>query len=253
LGEAALERLRDAFGRCWSTEGDTGLSRSFDHLVRRCRELLHGEDVEGRTLLEVGAGRGFFALYTVVCRSAARVTALDEYGGHGAPESSRETLLRMREALGLEDRIEVVVSDFLEWEPQRRFDLVFFTNVLHHIAETRRPLSRDPEQWARARDALRRVRRTLAPGGRVVIQELSCRNYCLLPKYRRAMRNVRRETKQPASEWARALAAEGFAGVAVRYRYPLNLPERAVLRPLLANRLVSAVTDSSYVLTATAP
>lgn len=247
--DAGLERLRDAFRAEWS-ESDAELSHSFDHLVRRCEELLHGEDLSGRSVLEVGAGRGFLAHYAAICRGASHVTALDEYGGHGAPETSYDTAVRLRARLGAEDRICIEKSDFLEWQPSRTFDYVFLVNALHHIVQTRQPLSRDRQRWASALDAFERTRRALAPGGRLLIQELSRRNYCPLPRYRRRMSGVRWDTKQTPREWCKALRASGFTRTRVRYRYPLNLVEVEPLRPLLANRWVSLLTDSSYVICA---
>lgn len=244
-----VERLREAF----RTHGPGGApAHSFDHLLRRCEELLRGEDLAGRSVLEVGAGDGFLAHYAVVCRGAAHVTALDEYEGHGAHAEGRETLERMRSGLGEQARIHVEQSDFLDWEPPRQFDYVLLVNALHHIVETRERLSHDAPHWQRALRAFERARRALAPGGRLLIQELSCRNYCPLPRYRRQMQGVRWENKQTPREWCKALRASGFTRTDVRYRYPLNLPDVEPARPLLANRLVSLLTDSSYVIRASA-
>lgn len=244
-----VRRLREAF----ETHGPVGApGHSFDHLLRRCEELLRGEDLAGRSVLEVGAGEGFLAHYAVVCRGAAHVTALDEYEGHGAHPDGRQTLERMRGQLDQEGRIRVEQRDFLDWEPPRKFDYVLLVNALHHIVETPSRLSHDAPHWQQAVRAFERARRALAPGGRLLIQELSCRNYCPLPRYRRQMRGVRWENKQTPREWCKALRASGFTETAVRYRYPLNLPDLDAARPLLANRLVSLLTDSSYVICARA-
>jgi len=248
---SGLARLRRAFEAEWRSEGKE-LAHGFEHLVRRCEELLRDEDLRGQSVLEVGAGRGFLSIYALVCRGAAHVTALDEYEGHGSSLGSHDGLVRLRAHLSQEPRLEIARSDFLEWTPSRRFDCILLVNALHHIVETPRPLSRDAEPWQRALRTFERVRRALAPGGRLIVQELSCRNYCPIPHYRRRMSGVRWRTKQAPREWCKALRASGFTETRVRYRYPLNLPERAALRPLLANRLVSLATDSSYVIRASA-
>ncbi len=249
---SGLERLREAFRSEWPSGDGAEPAHAFEHLVRRCEELLRGEDLAGLEVLEIGAGRGFLAHYAILCRGAAHVTALDEYEGHGAPAADRDTLARLRARLGLEDRISIEKCDFLDWKPSRRFDYVFLVNALHHLVETRLPLSQDAQRWQRALRAFGRVRRVLAPGGRLVIQELSCRNCCPLPRYRRRMRGVRWQNKQAPAEWCKALRASGFGRTQVRYRYPLNLAELRPLRPLLANRIVSLLTDSSYVIRAAA-
>ncbi len=243
-----LQRLREAFEACGAPRSAGW--QDFAHLSRRCRELLHGEDLRGRSVLEIGAGGGFLAHYLALVAGASQVTALDEYQGHGAPEESQDAILALRARLGAEDRVSVETCDFLDYRPGRRFDYLIFVNSLHHIVETPRPLSHDAEPWQRALRTFELCRRSLERGGRLLIQELSCRNYCPLPRYRRRMRQVRWSDKQPAREWCQALRASGFASTRIRYRYPLNLPELEPLRPLLANRWVSLLTDSSYVIRA---
>ena len=96
--------------------------------------------VAGGTALELAAGTGIWTRKLV--RLADRVVAVD---------ANAETLaLNTTEA-------ELVRADVFEWQPDERFDLVFFSFWLSHVPE-----ERFAEFWAL-------VRAALGPGGRVFL------------------------------------------------------------------------------------
>jgi SAM-dependent methyltransferase len=94
----------------------------------------------GGTALELAAGTGIWTRKLV--RLAERVVAVD---------ANAETL-----ALNTADA-ELVRADVFAWQPDERFDLVFFSFWLSHV-----PAERFDEFW-------RLVRAALAPGGRVFL------------------------------------------------------------------------------------
>jgi len=94
----------------------------------------------GGTVLELAAGTGIWTRKLV--RLADRVVAVD---------ANAETL-----ALNTTDA-ELVRADVFAWQPEERFDLVFFSFWLSHV-----PAERFDEFWSLVRAALR-------PGGRVFL------------------------------------------------------------------------------------
>jgi demethylmenaquinone methyltransferase/2-methoxy-6-polyprenyl-1,4-benzoquinol methylase len=80
-----------------------------------------------------------------LARSAQRLTVVD---------ASAETLALNRARVGRTD-VEYAVADLFAWQPQRQYDVVFFSFWLSHV-----PRSRFGAFWAM-------VRTCLAPGGRV--------------------------------------------------------------------------------------
>ena len=96
------------------------------------------------TILELAAGTGLWTRHLV--RHGERLVAVD---------ASLQTLEVNRARV--EGQVEYVVADLFTWEPEERFDLVFFSFWLSHVPE-----GRFDAFWGT-------VRAALAPGGRVFL------------------------------------------------------------------------------------
>lgn len=94
-------------------------------------------------VLELACGTGWWTQALV--RHASELTAVD-----AAPEAVE----RNRRRVG-DERVRYVTADLFDWEPEARYDLVFFGFWLSHV-----PPERFAEFWEL-------VRRALGPGGRV--------------------------------------------------------------------------------------
>jgi ubiquinone/menaquinone biosynthesis C-methylase UbiE len=88
-------------------------------------------DFAGKTAISVGAGGGQFAEFG---RSARRVLAVD------SDPAAISALAERLKTLGLEDRFELVVGDFLSFD--RTADVVLFEFALHEIADPAAALAR---------------------------------------------------------------------------------------------------------------
>jgi demethylmenaquinone methyltransferase/2-methoxy-6-polyprenyl-1,4-benzoquinol methylase len=95
-------------------------------------------------VLELAAGTGLWTRH--LARTADRLVAVD---------ASAETLALNRGRV--DGEVEYVVADVFAWEPEERFDVVFFAFWLSHVPE-----ERFDGFW-------RRVRAALRPGGRVFL------------------------------------------------------------------------------------
>jgi SAM-dependent methyltransferase len=98
----------------------------------------------GGAILELAAGTGLWTRHLV--RYADRLVAVD-----ASPQTLEVNRARV------EGEVEYVVADLFAWEPEQKFDLVFFSFWLSHVPEERF----DPF-W-------RTVRTALAPRGRVFL------------------------------------------------------------------------------------
>lgn len=111
--------------------------------VEEARKAVDGYRLEG-DVLELAAGTGLWT--EVLLRRARHVTAVDASPG---------ALARNRERVGTE-RVTQVEADLFTWEPDRRYDAVFFSFWLSHV-----PLDRFAGFWDM-------VGRALVGGGKVV-------------------------------------------------------------------------------------
>jgi len=94
-------------------------------------------------VLEMAGGTGWWTAR--LARTAAHLTVID---------SSSDTLDRNRDRVGRPD-VDYLVADLFTWQPQRTYDVVFFSFWLSHV-----PRSRFSAFWSL-------VRSCLAPEGRV--------------------------------------------------------------------------------------
>jgi SAM-dependent methyltransferase len=122
---------------------EPGEQEPWDADVAELEEALAAFRPEGE-VLELAAGTGLWT--RTLAASSSRLVAVDASG---------ETLAINRARVA--GAVEYVVADVFEWEPQRRFDLVFFSFWLSHVPE-----ERFDEFWRFVRSALR-------PGGRVFL------------------------------------------------------------------------------------
>ncbi len=100
-------------------------------------------------VLELACGTGLWTEH--LAAHADRVTAVD-----GSPE-----MLELCRARVGEERVEYVRADLFEWEPQRTYDMCFFSFWLSHVPE-----ERFDAFWEK-------VKRALGPNGRVFFVDSS--------------------------------------------------------------------------------
>lgn len=249
LSEDELQ-LRDAYAKTREKYGRAAKLHSFEHLKRRCDELTYGLDIRNGSVLDVGAGAGFFSAYAANCLGVEHVTALDEWEGHGSVSVNHDIILELKELLNRKDVLDVAKFRLSDFETKKKFSHVFMVNTFHHIVETTMSLYEDSESMLSAERELRHVREMMSDQGLLVIQEMSSLNLCPIPKYRKAMSGIDHSSKHSPDEWMEAMRRAGFSKIEVRYRLPINLPENGLLRLVFNNRLASLLTDSSYILTA---
>jgi SAM-dependent methyltransferase len=132
-----------AYYRARATEYDATLVGDVEALSQRFADLLQDLDPRGE-VLEIACGTGLWTQHLV--RMADSLTALD---------SSPEMIELARSRIGAPEAC-LVVADVFAWEPDRRYDCIFFGFWLSHV-----PPARFGDFW-------RRLAAWLARGGRVL-------------------------------------------------------------------------------------
>jgi ubiquinone/menaquinone biosynthesis C-methylase UbiE len=192
MGRTSEKKHWDTF---WSSAPDLGDVYANDDRVVACLSAL--APLEGRRILEVGAGTGRDSLD--LARHGAEVWTLDY---------SDESLRVLRDVSG--GSFEIVCGDAMALPfASGAFDVVFHQGLLEHF---RRPL-----------DLLRENHRVLAPGGYLLVDVPQRYHYYTLAKH--ALMAVNRwfagwETEFSAGELDALMEAAGFEVVA---RYGSNL------------------------------
>ncbi len=123
------------------------ITPGLDHTSDRLDVLSLPADLQGMSVLDVGAWDGFFS-FEAERRGAARVVATDSFAWNGANWSTKEGFLLAREALGssVED-LDLDVMD-LSASATGTHDLVLMLGVLYHLRHPLLALERVAEVTA---------------------------------------------------------------------------------------------------------
>ena len=148
--EDALLREQIEYYRARAPEYELTSSSPGDPLALYRRQIELGLDAFRPTgrVLEIASGTGVWTAHLL--RYSSSVTALD---------SSPEMHELSRGRIGEDPRIRYLRADVFSWEPDGRYDVVFFANWLSHVP---------PERFHRYWET---VRAALAPAGRVFIAD----------------------------------------------------------------------------------
>jgi len=217
--------------------------RSPERAWFRCRETFRDIPLQGRSLLEIGAGAGLLSAYAAF-QGAGLVVALEpEAAGSTAGIASK--IVQMRHELGARN-FEVLADTIRRYDNAgRTFDIVLSFNSVNHLDEPSCIALSESEE---AREAYRAIFRKIAgmmnTGGRLILADSSRYNlFPLLGLKAPLARNIEWHKHQSPGLWQRLLAPLGFVKESLRwYRfYPLRH-----LGCLAANRLVSCCLTSSF-------
>jgi SAM-dependent methyltransferase len=146
MEEDALVKEQIEYYRAQASDYDVTSSLPRDPLaiyVRQIEKALDEFRPTGR-VLEIASGTGGWTVHLL--RYASSITAVD---------SSSEMHDRSRRKLGADSRVRYLSADAFSWNPDGRYDVVFFANWLSHV-----PPGRLCRFWGT-------VRAALAPAGRV--------------------------------------------------------------------------------------
>jgi len=202
------------------------------------QEQLLGIPLNKKTVLELGCGKGFFALWLALVGNAAKVVAIDEYEGFGEDKNNYEFFKKVIEENSL--RIELQKTDFLKNNFESgSFDIVVANYALHHIVRTGKYISNDAEtrnQWI---DVFSEIKRILKKDGVLILKEVTRFNlWRFLPLRFRYMDWEIHPTKK---EFIYVMQEAGFKNIKVRnvvnykLRYLSNLLEDSPVFSFVVN------------------
>lgn len=205
------------------------------------QEQLLGIPLNKKTVLELGCGKGFFALWLALVGNAAKVIAIDEYEGFGEDKNNYGFFEKTIEENGV--NIELVKMDFLKNKFESgSFDIVVANYALHHIVRTGKYISNDPgtrKQWI---DVFFEIRRILKKDGVLILKEVTRFNlWRFLPLRFRYMDWEIHPTKK---EFAHVIRKAGFKNV--DSRNVVNYKLRCISSLLNKNPLFSFFINPNF-------
>lgn len=216
---------------------------NFDWSVRE--KLFAGVDLEGKTMLDVGCGAGYVALWAAA-HGARRVVGL-EPEVEGSRTGMQDSFRRTAHALGLDDRVTLSTARLQDYDAgEERFDVVLLAASINHLDETACMRLHEDEQARQVyRGYLRLLARLAAVGGVLIVTDCDRRNlFAHLPIRNPLAPRIEWEKHQSPKLWARLLADVGFEAPTVNWMALNTL--RAPGQALLGNRAFAYLTTSAF-------
>ncbi len=236
---------------------NTSLDAYFDVVSDRVRSvrnfryylgyLFDGVELEGRRMLDVGAGNGRYSLYAA-SKGAAQVVSLEPEQA-GARTGSRQLFEDARMRLGL-DNVVLLPQRLQEFEGEpASFDVLLLHASINHLNEDATIRLREDQDARRLYlGLLEKIAGLAAPGAKLIA--VDCSPYNAFGRFGRRnpfARSIEWHKHQPPEVWASLLEQVGFTQPRIRWNSPNTF--RRPGRVVLGNRVAGYCMASVFCLT----
>lgn len=167
-------------------------------------------DFRGKTVLEVGCGKGFVSLYIAMFTGAYHVTALDESAGHGSETEIIEGLKNNIVHLRLGKRLVAIKANALTYQSEP-FDIIIANNCLHHFVDNGKQYWKDPIVAEGYQNIFRHFAELLQSNGRLIIKEFDPFNIWRYISSNLFFANIDWSIHPPLSGWLDAIRKATFS------------------------------------------
>ncbi len=199
--------------------------RSLSWYRKMACHLFKGVSLEGKAVLEVGCGRGTYALWAAV-HGAKSVLGI-EPEAHGSTEGTLGTFRKLVDELDLSPTVEARDAILDQLTPaDGPFDIVVMYNVINHLDESAvRTLGEDEQSVASYQRILAHLRSILSDDAVVIIADCARSNFWGSLGLRSPFApTIGWELHQDPSLWKRVFRAAGFEYTSLSWSplYPLG-------------------------------
>jgi SAM-dependent methyltransferase len=219
----------------------------YDAFLFHAREELAGLVLSGKTVLEIGCGRGAFSIYMALAGGADRVIAIDEAEGFGAVKenlSYLQAIVQRHEIPAIRTmKADIIVPALF---PDEYFDLIVANFSLHHSLPAHRQRTSKDEVNKELLRMFNNLNRYLTKGGQIVLREMSGINFWRFMPYRWKMSHIDWDIHPSRRQWLVALHNAGFREVRYSFLTPFFLSRWPSL--LVRNRFASFFCSSTFYL-----
>ena len=240
--------IREKFHR-YVDENGLYSKRGYYSLNHRCRQIFdHVCGLEGKTMLEIGAGEGLFSLWAVA-NGVKRVTLL-EPEADGATKGVAGKFLKHQKALSIPDeRLRLYTQTFQEYDGEREsFDLILSYASINHIDEPACVnLHKSEIAYSTYKKYFEKIYDLMHPGGHFILSDAGCINlWNQIGMNSPFSPTIEWNKHQEPALWMQLLNEAGFSLVSLDWLrfYPLRK-----LGFIGCNRLIAWATISQFIIT----
>jgi len=197
-------------------------SENADYFRYHFYEQFSEIDFRGKTVLEVGCGKGFVSLYIAMLTGAYHVTAIDEAVGRGSKIGILDALKENIGHLGLESHLKAIEADALTYQ-SKPFDIIIANNCLHHFVDNGKQYWKDPIVANGYQNMFRHFAELLQNDGRLLIKEFDPFNIWRYISPNSFFTNIDWSIHPPFSGWLDAIRKATFYPFYVKTVVPYKL------------------------------
>ena len=236
--ESRLDRFSAAMAKLGERPGNVRF---------HCGYLFDGISLQGKTMLDIGAGGGRCSFYAA-CAGARRVVALEPQA-EGSRADAVDRFSRTARELGLE-QVGLVRHRLQDYEPRgEMFDIVLLGGSINHLDEEACiRLQSDAAAQRTYRALFEKIAALTRPHGTLIVTDCSRENlFARLGITNPVARSIEWHKHQTPEFWAAMLEEAGFSRPRIRWKSFNTL--RRPGRLLLGNRLACWCLTSEFCLT----
>ena len=214
----------------------------YNAFMFHAEEQLHGLDLQGKDVVEIGCSRGAFSVYMALTKRAKRVIALDEAEGHGA---DAQHFYKLNEIINKHDikNLELRKADITKIAFEKEsLDIIVANFSLHHAIRSGGYIFKNEQAREELLGILKLSHRYLKSNGFVSLREMSRLNLWRFMPYKWKMSHIDWDIHPTLREWLWALKKADFKNVSYSFLTPFFLckwPPQLV-RNFLANFFFSS-------------
>lgn len=221
---------------------------AYDHAMRH---IFKGIPIGGKSALDIGSGRGLTSCWLAL-KGASRVVSMEpemEGSRSGAVQLQRE-----RKAFLDLSNLEIITTDFQNFNTSEKFDIVVSNASINHLQESDKHALYDTATFNAFVQIATKMRQLTLPDGVVVVTDASrfgffslARSLGLPRKYCLYGKSINYKIHQNAVVWKKIFVEAGFRNIEISYPVPFGLRNLGVLA---VNRVANFFLHGSFILRA---
>jgi len=208
------------------------------------RNIFRGYSFDGRTMVDIGGGRGIYCFYAASQGATKAVCLEPEASGATSGISSGFEATKTEFGLPQVDLISKTYQDYVG--DSSKYDLVVMHNSINHLNEEAcEKLGLDSESEEIYTDLFREMFTMMNPGGTLLACDASCTNYWNQLGFRSPFaKSIEWHKHQEPETWSAMLQNVGFEQVSISWNSFNSLG--GVGRSLLGHRAIARFFNSHF-------
>jgi cyclopropane fatty-acyl-phospholipid synthase-like methyltransferase len=209
--------------------------------MTRANFLFSNMNLTGQRVLDIGCGRGAWALWAGI-QGASYILGI-EPESDGSTQGTFESFKQSIDRIGLTDRVVAKKARVQDLEGYETFDVIIAYSVINHFSESHTRTFHLPESRNFFLNVFKHIYKLLESDGIFIISDASNRNFFGdIGVYNPFAPATTWEVHQPPEVWAHALSEVGFKTMDIRWEYAFPFTK------MTANRFISYFLKSHFVL-----